>query len=182
MAARTYKLNLLSNKALKTPQLLRIERQLQVTSIVLIIASLVVGVFVSAGFFVLRQNQRTLTSEKEALIAALTQNAQKETIYRTVQSRVPVVRGVLDEQLPVYSLITDIGNIAQPPILTSLEMDSQNNIIVNFEARSIFEALQITSDVIELGGQERLVEPFLDSFSIQDDGALRLSIKYQGIL
>jgi hypothetical protein len=171
-------INLLrSQSVLSSTELVLLEK-IKFFSVVMLIALLVSGIFVSGAFAAAQLRLNALDSERTSLIRRISLQARKEALLLSLKDRVSSLEKTLNSQYPWQDILNAVSQIAQPPQLQTLAIDQKNVLSLGLSLQSLEELQGITQTVEQLANQKKIREPVLDSLQSSVDGSMKLNIRF----
>ncbi len=156
--------------------------QLRRISYFIIFAVLVVGIAVGIFYFYLQFSLSTLMAQKSQLLAEVTSNARKETLYRSVKTELGITAKVLSTQKKWDGTVRTILDLGTPPTITSFSVEDKGKLSININTGTVEEAAGLAGSVISLVGQNKLKDPVLENLEVDKNGRVRMLITFTPIL
>lgn len=171
-------INLLQTKTRLSPELLAFTEKFRMASWGIIGGTLVVGVITGLLFFLFREQRLRVADDKRRLLASISSNAKKESVFTSVKERIPLVEQALNSQKAWGQLLDGIAAIAKPPNLYSLSVDDKQLVQINLKTTSLAEVGGWIARVLDLFTQKRLRSPQLMSLQLSKDGNILVTIAF----
>ena len=171
-------INLLKTKSPLSPRSEAIELQLRSSSMWGLILFVAIGVLAGGWFLIMQLRLNSLKSARSQLVKQIAAESQKEGLLLTVKDRVAVAEKVLATQTLWPPVFDKVVALAQPPILTAITNDEQQRINMAVGARSLDEALNVTSALIAIAEDKQVRLPQLKGLTVDREGNIRLVLNF----
>lgn len=175
-------INLLRAKTRFSPEVVALIGQLRRISIIVFGVVLILAVAVGTSFFYLQLSLSALVNQKSQLLATVTANARKETLYRSIKTELGIASRVLNSQKNWSGVVGDVLKLAPPSTLTAFSVDDRSHFLLTLNTANIEEAGNIASSIIAMAGQNKIKDPLLESLTVDKTGAIRLMISFTPII
>lgn len=171
-------INLLQTKTRLAPELLALVEKLRTAGWIMLSGTLVVGVATGLLFFLLGGERQRVAEDKRQLLAAMTSDAKKESVFVSVKERIPLVERALSSEKAWGQIFDTVGSIAQPPKLYSLSVDDKQLVALNLKTNSLDEVGGWITSILDLFAQKRLRSPQLMGLQLARDGNIVVTIAF----
>lgn len=171
-------INLLQTKTRLPSELLAFGEKLRIASWAILSGTLVVGVATGLLFFLLGGERQRVAEDKRQLLAAISSDAKKESVFISLKERIPLVERALSSEKAWGQILDTVGSIAQPPKLYSLSIDDKQLVQLNLKTNSLDEVGGWITSVLDLFATKRLRSPQLMGLQLARDGNILVSIAF----
>jgi len=155
--------------------------KLQFISISALVLLMLFGVITGVMHMLYQRKLAVVTEQRERVLDEIIKNAKKEAIFRSIKAHIPVVSEVFEYQPQMHKVIDDVLEIAEPPVLQTIDVSDDMTVSISLNVDSVYSAILYTGRVIDLANQQIIHNPMLNSFFINDEGGMQLSIHYKSI-
>lgn len=171
-------INLISTKTELPEQLVAITIHLRKAGVMVVLASLTLGLFFGIGLTVLRLRVATLTKERDTVVARIQSSSRKESIYSVLIKQSAVALKVLASVKPWDSIVDQINAIAPEPQFISASVSEKQDLTMTIQAPSVEEAIVAVETVTSLSQQKKIHNSVLESLEMGPDGKVKLIISF----
>ena len=171
-------INLLKAKTMLTPQLVAIEGQLRIVSLVLLILLFSTGLFFGVGYVIFRRQHENLSAQKQSLISAITRELRKEGLYASMRDRLAIAGRIVENQRSWVNIMDLINRVTSTGSQTSFTLGENDDVSLNIESDTLEETFGIIDRVLAEVSQRTMVNPVLQSVLYKEDGTVFLSLTF----
>ena len=157
---------------------LRFIRRFKIFSI--ITACLFVGISVAIAiiYFSATIQYNQLDEERGVLTRSLDKEAKKRLLIANIKQRVPLIQSTVDSQLPWDQIIDILNQLAVPPFLKTVSIDTAHQIKVSASGTSLDEINHLVSTAISLENDKKIHLSEINSLQIDKDGKLSFDFSF----
>lgn len=174
-------INLLKAKTMLTPQLVAIEGQLRIISVVLLVLVLCAGLFFGVGYVIFRRSLESLSGRKTALIAAVGKELQKEGLYASLKDRLAITGRIIEKQRSWLKVVDLVDRVTLSGPRTSFAVGENNEVNLSITSNSLEDAFDVVDRVIAEVEGKNMINPVLQSVQYGKDGSVRISLTFTPI-
>lgn len=175
-------INLLRAKTGVSPEITQLSVQLRRISLIAVIAVLITGSVVAGTYFYLQSTLTTLMNQKSQLLANITANARKETLYRLLKGQLGIAGKVIKTQKQWSGALDLVERITGSSQLTGFSLNDKKQLLIALQAPSVEDAATTITGIISEAGQNHLKNPVLQSFQMDPDGTIKMSLVFLPLL
>ncbi len=174
-------INLLKAKTVLSPQLLAIEEQLRMTSLIVLIVLFLTGVFFGAGYVIIRNQYAKALTQKEAYVQAISRELRKEGLFATLKDRIGIVGRLVEGQHAWLGVLDLINRLTRTGNRTSFAVNENDEVNLTITSSTLEETFGVVERILTEVADKTIANPVLESVQYQKDGSVRMTVLFTPI-
>lgn len=175
-------INLFQTKTTLRPVLAMIERYVKTVSLVLLSIVFSGGIMVGIAFFVFGNQRDSMEVKKQEVMTQIKKEEGKESLFLMIRNQLGVINAILPTQVSYAPFLDTTMRIIQSFPLSSFSLGAKNSIIISVNVGSTQEAMTVLSTVLDMEQKKQIVNPILQSFTLEHEKKIQLGLSYTVVL
>ncbi|MBI5621175.1 hypothetical protein HY949_05305 [Candidatus Gottesmanbacteria bacterium] len=174
-------INLLKAKTGLSPQLLAIEEQLRMTSLVVLVMLFLTGIFFGVGYTIIRGQYTRELAQKETYVQAISRELRKEGLFTTLKDRIGIAGRIIEGQHAWLGVLDLINRLTQSGNRTSFAVNENDEVNLTITSTTLEETFRVVERILTEVAEKTVANPILESVEYQKDGSVRMTILFTPI-
>lgn len=159
------------------------ENVVRIITIVVLSVTFVFGILAGSAYVLLDSQQKTLEQTKNQFTTVIKEYQEKESMLVATTSRLSLIQQIIKTQRSYAPYIdTTIKILAPSYRLSSFSVGKDNTVNMTVDVNSISEAVDMLRTVLTMQDDRMITNLVLNSFSLDNQGKISVSISYTVIL
>ncbi len=171
-------INLIKTSANVSPELAKIDGYLRLTSRVALILTLVTGSFLLLASVLLRVRLAEFDRQKKSLLASVASDSRKENALVVLKQRLGIIEKVRASVKPWHIVFAAVQNFASAERVSDVTLSDQGRVTVTVSTSSLEDMTSLVARVLALSSEKKLKNPVIESFTLNGDGSVQLSLSF----
>jgi len=175
-------INLFQNRSTITVTLERSLSYLRIGAYSLLGITLTSAVILVALFLYVSNLEKQFAEERKAVVGMIAEQADKEVQLYAIRNRVNIIKSIFDSQFVFTPLLDVTLTIAKPPKLATFTIGEKHAVAISVKSTSFDDLRFIATRIIDLSNQGKIVDPVIQSITMDGVGAVTANITYTVVL
>ncbi|MBI3342670.1 hypothetical protein HY032_00755 [Candidatus Gottesmanbacteria bacterium] len=174
-------INLLKAKTMLTPQLVAIEGQLRIASLVFLLVLVFTGLFFGVGYVILRKQHDSVLAHKQSLMTAIGRELPKEGLYISVKNRLAIASQILEVQRSWLGSLDLVDRVTASRGKTTFTVNENDEVSLTIVNDTLEDTFLVVKQILTEVASKTMANPVLQSVQYHKDGTVRVSLTFTPI-
>lgn len=174
----TNEINLLKRNTQAIGAMHDLEDKLRLAAWWSLVALFAAGILIGTAYMVLNARTSALENRNAGFARQINAQSIKEGILVSLLGRTQVAGKAVHAARPWGNLFPLLNTVSSEEYYRALTVDEAGKVSVQMKLDSVDQAVEIVNTMIDLNADQDLRFPYLQAFTIQDDGTINMGMTF----